>query len=251
MKKIIFCLSFFAAINLFAQQTEGTIYFTESVKLDIDLPEGQEHLRAMIPATSDKTKALYFTSTQSMYKDIDGADGNTEINHESEGTEMQINIVSSSADNKLLKDFESNELIDQRDFLGKKFLINGEIEPIEWKITGQQKNILDFVCQEATCSKDDKVVTAWFTPTIPVSNGPDSFGQLPGMILAVSMDEGKRTITATKVDFEPIDKEILTKPKKGKKISKEAFQKIQEEKLKEMGGESGTTVIRMEIDDRG
>lgn len=251
MKKVIFCLSFFATFNLFAQKTEGIIYYTESIKLDIDLPEDQEHLRAMIPSSSDQSKALYFTPTMSMYKDIDATDGNTEINHESEGTEMQINIVAGSSDNKLLKDFESDEMVDQRDFLGKKFLINSEIAKMDWKITGQQKKILDFVCQEATTTKDDKTINAWFSPTIPVSNGPGTLGQLPGMILEVVMEEGKVTISATKIDFESIDKEVLTKPKKGKKVTKEAFQKIQEAKIKEMGGESGRTVIRMEFDERG
>jgi len=251
MKKIIFCLSLFATFNLFAQQTEGTIYYTESVKLDIELPADQEHLRAMIPSSSDQTKALYFTPTMSMYKDMDATDGNTEINHESEGTEMQINIVSGSSDNRLLKDFESKEMTDQRDFLGKKFLINSEIVEMEWKITGQQKKILDYVCQEATTTKEEKIITAWFAPQIPISNGPDALGHLPGMILEVSMDEGKRTITATKVEFGAVDKDLLVKPTKGKKITKEAFRKIQKEKIKEMGGESGKTVIRMEFDERG
>lgn len=251
MKIVIFCFSLFATLNLFAQQTEGTVYYTESVKFEIELPDDQEHLRAMLPSSSDQTKALYFTSNRSMYMDIDGSDGNTEINHASGDSEMQINIVSSSSDNRLLKDFESKEMTDQRDFLGKKFLINREIGGIEWKITGQQKKILDYVCQEATTTKDDKIISAWFAPQIALPNGPDVFGNLPGMILSVSMEEGKRTITATKVEFGPVDKELLVKPKKGKKITKEAFRKIQEEKIKEMGGESGKTVIRMEFDDRG
>lgn len=251
MKNLIFYLFLFATINCFAQQTEGTIYYTESIKLDIELPEGQEHLKAMIPTSSDQTKALYFTPSKSMYKDLDGNDGNTEINHESEGTEMQINIVSGSSDNKLLKDFDTKEMIDQRDFLGKKFLITGEIAEMDWKITGQQKKILDFVCQEATTSNEEEIITAWFAPQIPLSNGPDAYGQLPGMILEVSMEDGKRTIVATKIEFGTVAEELLVTPKKGKKITREGFQKVQEEKLKEMGGGTSRTVIRMEVDDRG
>jgi len=65
------------------------------------------------------------------------------------------------------------------------------------------------------------------------------------------MEKGKRTITATKVEFGEIDKAILVTPAKGKKVTREAFKQIQEEKMKEMGSGNGRTVIRMEIDDRG
>jgi len=251
MKKIFICLSLFATLNLLAQQTEGTVYYTESIKLDIDLAEGQEHLRDLIPSSNDQTKALYFTPTKSMYKDISANDGNTEINHESEGSETQIKIVSGSSDNQLLKDFDAKKMIDQRDFLGKKFLITSEILEMDWKITGNQKKVLDFVCQEATTIQEDKEIIVWFAPQIPLSNGPDAYGQLPGMILEVSSEEGKRTITATKIEFGPINKEILIAPKKGKKVSREDFRAIQKEKIKEMGGQEGRTVIRMEFDERG
>ena len=219
--------------------------------MDIELPEGQEHLSALIPSSSDQNKVLYFTAEQSMYKDGEGANGVTEINQESEGTEMQVKIVSGSADNRLLKDLTNNKMVDQRDFLGKKFLIKGELPELKWKITGEQKKVLDFVCQKAEYTKDSITTIAWFTPQIPLSNGPDIYGQLPGMILEMSMEEGKRTITATKVEFGEIDKAMLATPNKGKKVTRDEFKKIQEEKMKEMGSSNGRTVIRMEIDDRG
>lgn len=254
MKKILllFVFSFvLSTVGLFAQQTEGTILYTESIKLDIELPEGQEHLRAMIPSSSDITKALHFTPEMSMYKDVDGSDGVTEINEESDGTQMQVKIVSGSADNRLLKNLNNQKFVNSRDFLGKKFLIKGDLEPIKWKITGEQKQILDFICQKATYTKDTTVVEAWFTPQIPVSNGPDMHDQLPGMILMVSMEGGKRTITATEVNFDKNDPSVFEEPAKGKKVNRDEFRKIQEEKMKEMGGGNGRTVIRMEIDDRG
>ncbi len=251
MKNVFFLFAFLLSLNLIAQQTEGTIYYTQSIKLDIELPEGQEHLRDLIPSSSDQTKALYFTADKSMYKDVGDSGGLTEINQESDGTEMQVKIVSGSADNRLLKDLANNKMVDQRDFLGKNFLIKGAIPEMTWKITGEQKKVLDFVCQKAVQTKDSMTTIAWFTPQIPLSNGPDVYGQLPGMILELIMEDGKRTITATEVNFEPIDKTILETPTKGKKVSREAFKKIQEEKMKEMGSSNGRTVIRMEVDDRG
>jgi len=251
MKNVFFLFAFFLNLNLSAQQTEGTIFYTQSIKLDIELPEGQEHLRDMIPSSSDQTKALYFTAEKSMYKDVDGSDGVTEINQESEGAQMQVKIVAGSADNRLLKDIANNKMVDQRDFLGKKFLIKGDIPEMTWKITGEQKKILDFVCQKAVYTKDTMTTIAWFTPQIPLSNGPDTYGKLPGMILEMNMEDGRRTISATKVELGVIDKAVLETPSKGKKVTREEFKKIQEEKMKEMGSGNGRTVIRMEVDDRG
>lgn len=251
MKNVFFLFAFLLSLNLSAQQTEGTIFYTQSIKLDIELPEGQEHLRDMIPSSSDQTKALYFTAEKSMYKDVDSSDGVTEINQESEGTQMQVKIVAGSVDNRLLKDLANNKMVDQRDFLGKKFLIKGAIPEMTWKITGEQKKVLDFVCQKAVYTKDTMTTIAWFTPQIPLSNGPDTYGQLPGMILEMSMEDGRRTITATEVKLGAIDTAVLETPTKGKKVTREKFKQIQEEKMKEMGSGNGRTVIRMEVDDRG
>jgi len=251
MRSIYLLLCVLIATTVIAQTTEGTIYYTESIKLDIELPEDQEHLRALIPATSDQSKALYFTKDLSMYKNLSSEDDVKEINQESGGAQMQIKIASGSAENHLLKNFADQTMIDQRDFLGKKFLIDGTIPEMKWKITGEQKKVLKYTCMKATQMKDSTEIIAWFTPQIPLPNGPDTYGQLPGLILEVSMEDSKRTITATKIEVGAFDASVLETPKKGKKVTRAAFKKITAEKLKEMGSNNGRTIIRMEVDDRG
>ncbi|PKP29480.1 MAG: GLPGLI family protein, partial [Bacteroidetes bacterium HGW-Bacteroidetes-17] len=54
-------------------------------------------------------------------------------------------------------------------------------------------------------------------------------------------------IIAESIDLKPIDKELISKPKKGKKTTREEFKKIVEEKTKEMGGESGGGTFIMRI----
>ena len=44
---------------------------------------------------------------------------------------------------------------------------------------------------------------------------------LPGMILQLDINDGKRTITATAIDQVLTDPAILIKPKEGKKVSAE------------------------------
>ena len=246
MKKSFLLFTLLISINLMAQNTEGTIYFTETIRFNVELPAGQEHLKDLIPSSQSQTKALYFTADKSLYKDLDATDGATEINQGTENESIQIKVESGSSENKLLKDFSNNKMIDQREFLGKKFLIDGLIEKADWKITGEQKKLLDFVCQKAVLADTSQNIVAWFTTQIPLPNGPDKFGQLPGMIL--ELEDGDLSIVATKVELGPIESDLLETPKKGKKVNQKEFQKIQEEKLKEMGGDgSGQTVIRMEV----
>ena len=144
-----------------------------------------------------------------------------------------------AADNKLFKDLEKNQLIQKEEFFGKTFLISGDIDKYDWKLSGEQKKILGFNCQKATGSKDEKKYVVWFTPEIPVSSGPNAFGQLPGMILEVNVDDGQRQYLAEKVEFKKLEKGVIKAPKKGKKVSAEKFKKIVEEKMKEMEAEMG------------
>ncbi len=128
------------------------------------------------------------------------------------------------------------------------FLIKGDPEKGNWKLTSNQKMILGFPCQEATQITEKDTINAWFTPAIPVSAGPSNYVNLPGLVLEVNINNGKRMIVAQNIDFKKIDKKLIAKPKKGKKVTKEEFKKIMEEKMKEMGienGEGGTRTVRV------
>jgi GLPGLI family protein len=59
------------------------------------------------------------------------------------------------------------------------------------------------------------------------------------MILELDIDEGKRTLVAEKITLAPNEKGAITKPKKGKKVSREEYEKIVEEKTKEMEEQMG------------
>ncbi len=67
------------------------------------------------------------------------------------------------------------------------------------------------------------------------------YGGLPGLILSVELDEGKNIIVAKSVDLSPVSKDIIVRPEKGKKVSREEFDKIVAEKMKETGGNAGSS----------
>ena len=71
---------------------------------------------------------------------------------------------------------------------------------------------------------------AWFTPQIPVSNGPGKYHGLPGLIL--ELKEGKTVILCTKVEINP-EKFELEEPRTGREIKLEKFNKLQKKKQEE------------------
>lgn len=54
-----------------------------------------------------------------------------------------------------------------------------------WIISGEVKKIDSFACVKATTTWRGRNYTAWFTESIPVSNGPWKFGGLPGLIVEI------------------------------------------------------------------
>lgn len=75
-------------------------------------------------------------------------------------------------------------------------------------------------------------VTAWYTPQIPVNQGPDEYWGLPGLILEVNA--GRTTILCSKIVINPQNKEDIEPLTKGKEVTKEEYSDIVKKKMEEM-----------------
>jgi GLPGLI family protein len=60
------------------------------------------------------------------------------------------------------------------------------IPDLQWEIRMEFDTVLSYRCQKATTKFRGRNYEAWFTPDIPISNGPWKLGGLPGLILKVS-----------------------------------------------------------------
>ena len=80
--------------------------------------------------------------------------------------------------------------------------------------------------------KETITTTAWYTLQVPVSNGPDNFQGLPGLILEIN--DGERLIVCTEIILNPSEKIEVKAPEKGEIVSQAAYNKIQKEKSKEL-----------------
>lgn len=247
MQKFIFFLLLLAPWVLAAQNTEGQISFTETVQLRIELPpDASEEMKKMLPSSRSSQQVLFFDEKACLYRDASEADADaTEINGQAGGGEVRIKMM--RPENRLYRDLESDAVVESREFMGRFFLIKDAPKAHKWKIGSEQKEILGYRCQKAVLQDTSRKVTAWFTPQIPVSLGPAGYAELPGMILELNIGDGQTVVAASKVEFKKLDKKDIEKPTKGKECTRAEYEKIVEEKRKEMQAEGGGGGMRVII----
>lgn len=234
-------LAFLPLLATVQAQNEGEVLYNEIIKMNIELPEEHEHLRAMLPKSQTLTKQLLFTADKLMYKDVEQKEDDDDMMAEQGNVQVKMMVLGS--ENQLFKDLKTGTVVERRDFMGKRFLIkDAEQNSLDWKLTGEQREILGYPCQKAVFADSTDRIEAWFTTAIPLAIGPDKFGKLPGLILEINKNDGQRTIRATKVELKDIDDTQIKAPKKGKVVTSEEFIKIIEEKSQETPGTRVMTI---------
>ena len=80
--------------------------------------------------------------------------------------------------------------------INRKF-VSSNLKKPDWQITGESKSIGGYNCFKADYpyeittmdgKKARRIITAWFAPELPYSNGPASYFGLPGLILELKSD---------------------------------------------------------------
>jgi GLPGLI family protein len=248
MKKLSFLAALLLPLSLFAQSLQGLVNYTETIKIKMDIPEEHREMMKNMPTSQSFSRTLFFTETESLYKDtpLKEGEGDVTMSHESDG--MAFKMVMKRPENTLYTNIDDGTTINAREFFGRNFLISGKQTEYKWKLSGENKNILGYSCQKAVYQDTSRTVEAWFTMQIPVPVGPDTYGQLPGLILEVNVNNGERTAVASKIEMKELEKGMLEKPTKGKAITQEEFKAIEAEKMKEMqmqygGSGSGARII--------
>ena len=238
MRKIGISLAFVLYGFLVSAQdnTSGTVVYEQTVKLEIKLEGEAAQFANNFPKERKSQKVLIFNAGQSLYENQKSAE-QEDVAMNSNGANVMIRMA--EPENKVYTDLTEKKQVEMKEFMTRIFLINRDMA-YSWKITGNQKMIRDYPCQEATLMDGENKVTAWFTPAIPVSAGPGKYAGLPGLILSVEQNEGKNITTLQSINLTPVGNDKIVKPEKGKKVSNEEFEKIVAEKVKELGGKMGS-----------
>lgn len=231
-----------------AQQKEGKVIYDRTMQLQIQMHD--DAMSQMIPKSRTDKFELTFGNNQSLWKHMDEEIDNTEF---SGGNGLQINMVAPGQSDIVFHDFTKGRRVDQREMFDKKFVIEDSIRKLSWKLTGETQTILSHACQKAIAQRTSKrmqmtmengkmerkeindttAIVAWFTSDIPVPAGPEVQGQLPGLILALDMNDGRMVYKAIEISPKA-DIASVKEPTKGKKVTPEEFTNERNKMLDEM-----------------
>ncbi len=207
MKTYIFITCILFNISLISgQTTQGEIGYIM-----------RQHLRPSSDVIERKT-VLLFTDIESLYTYKDEPKQST-IKKSEDG--MSYEIVEYDVDTTkktFYKNLKNDLLVFRNTVYKTPYIIEEQIPKINWKLTKEKKEILNYPCQKAIGEFRGRTYYAWFTDKIPVSTGPYKFSGLPGLILEIQDIEKEISFTAFSVKNRIISKELLP-PNSGEKIS--------------------------------
>jgi Protein of unknown function (Porph_ging). len=206
MKKFSLLALFIAPLWVIAQQTEGVVTYIETIQFKIEPPEGidVEEFRKMMPSEQKSRKVLYFNAKECLYTDApDQAPGGHEATFSSNDGDgdVRMDFKIQRPENHQWRQVAEGQRVESLEFFGRFFLIKETPKKMKWKISAEQKQVAGHLCQKAVLQDTSRQVEAWFCPQIPLAVGPGEYADLPGLILAIDMDKGTRTVVAEQVEF--------------------------------------------------
>ena len=146
----------------------------------------------------------------------------------------------------IYKNQRDKQMVSQDNILDRQFLIAEPLSPFQWTLSSETKRIGNHVCNKAVSESSE--VTAWYSPDLPINDGPGRHWGLPGLIL--ELDTQVATITAQDINLNYDTSGKITAPTSGKSVSRQEFNEIRDQRLKEMGVDgvvegSSVRVIRL------
>ncbi|GAA3596296.1 GLPGLI family protein [Flavivirga amylovorans] len=255
----------------FAQKNfQGKAYYQTKTALDMSRFGGRQMSEDQKKRIATRMKSMFenvyvltFNQIESIYKQEEKLDA------PGTGSGRWRSMMSSFTVGNLYKNVKEQTLLQDHEFFGKQFLIKDSLPQLKWVMENETKQIGKYTCFKATAIKTNTEfdfnrfrrppdregnkekdsantqtqsikketpdlieVVVWYTPQIPVNQGPGEYWGLPGLILEVN--EGRTTILCSKIILNPEEKDDIKKPSKGKEVSKEVYNAIVKKKTEEM-----------------
>lgn len=225
-------------------------------------PDMRKMIEERMKGMFEKTFILNFDRSASIYKEEE----KLETPGQNPGMRMMSSMMGGGG--TYYKNVKEKIYSIDKEFMGKEFLIKDVLPTLEWKLESETKVIGGYTCYKATAVKpvdgsdfrnyrmkekkeDEKgqkekttnfmddyempkevMITAWYTPEIPVNQGPEGYWGLPGLILEVN--DGKTIILCSKVVMNAKEKAEIKAPKIGKEVTQKEYDEIVTAKMKEL-----------------
>lgn len=208
MKIILFLTIAMTALSVNAQQTVKVSY---NVSKPIVMQSGISQSKMTLVSSADKS--LYYNTT-SMYVDSLSStpEGKAELKRllgmESvsidENGQVKININENIHKKEPLyvaKNFTDGSLSVFDKWYNEDGTYREPLDEMKWTIVEDStKKVLGYECFMATTDYHGRTWKAWFTPEIPLHDGPWKFRNLPGLILKAEAPDGAFSFEATGIE---------------------------------------------------
>lgn len=249
-------ISCFGALS--AQVKAGTITYEQKINLHRTIQD--EQMKAMLPEFRTSQYLLLFSDSVSLYKQMPDDEAPDPF-ASSNGPRIVFRANNGGGD--LYKNLAEAKSIQVSEIGGRNFLITDSIRQQPWKLDAETKTILGYTCHKATrklmqaapmmrrivmggdeaktdtttqAGKGREVdVVAWYADELLSPTGPENYGQLPGVILELNVDNGATVYTAREVK-KTVDIKELKEPKKGKLVTRQEFMKMMSDMMPAGGG---------------
>ena len=250
---------FLATTVLFAQNDfQGLAYYQTKTSMDMNFggrqmtEEQKKQIAERMRSSLEKTYILTFNQTESFYKEEEKLEAPAQG-----GGNMRFSMMGSGGGNSY-KNVKEEKLIKEADLYGKQFLIVDSLTNFNWNMGTESKMIGQYLCFKATATRKvqagggmpfgrnnesqeqaptEYTVTAWYTPQIPVNQGPGDYWGLPGLIL--ELHDNNTVILCSKIVLNPTEKSKIRMPSKGKQVTSAEYEEIAIKKEAEMRENSG------------
>ena len=262
MKKYLSLTLILFSITTFSQKKfEGKATYMSKRTLDMSrfgqMSEQQKkQMKARFKNFLEKTYTLSFNQSESSFKE--------NVKLDAPGTSGP-SWSRSNGQGSIYKNLKDKEMIEDIEQFSKRFRVMEEMELPQWEMSAETKQIGQYLCYKATMvrvdnsidwgsifsrrarnnqkkdssktTKDTEAVklqkiTAWYTPQIPVSAGPERYWGLPGLILEINA--GRTTMLCTEIVINPEDVVEIKKPSKGKEVSRDEYNVMMKQKSEEL-----------------
>jgi len=257
----------FIGTSLHSQDFQGKAIYQSKTQVNMNfgnrnIPEDRKNeMMERIKKANEKTFVLNFNKMASIYEEEEKLE---QPGERGGGRGFRFGAMAGN-DGDLYKNIKDQRYLVKNELLGKIFLIDDELEVLDWKMGSESKQIGNYTAFKATATKTIKrpnvsaifrrpnreggndtedrkdgeefiikevEIVAWYTPEIPVNQGPGTYWGLPGLILAVGDDV--TTIICSEITLNPSEKTEIKAPSKGKKVTQAEYDEISQEKMKEM-----------------
>ena len=175
--KLLFILIFFSfrisAQGTIKEKFDYEVIYKLSFKLDSTLvnPESEYMMLYM-----GKDYSYYISRAQNFEDEIK-VKGNSGSTPQNALTNFHYQI---------LKEIKSDRLFYVHQIASDRFYFGQDKNIFNWQIETETKEIKGYKVQKAITNFAGRDYVAWFTPDVPISDGPYKFNGLPGLILEIS-----------------------------------------------------------------